>query len=137
MMTVEGPDELAQMLQETPKHKEVIDARLSIWLSVLRDRPELGFAIADRPEAPDEVLACLALIGDRRSRSRLVMRNSLPPEVVELLETDPEVGAASHGVHAPDIERTKLERFLSHRWPSVRALAEARLASSEELESGG
>ena len=115
----------------------MIDARLSIWLRVLRDRPEFGFAIADRPEAPDEVLACLALIGDRRTRSRLVMRNSLPAEVVELLETDPEVGAATHGVHAPDIERTKLERFLSHRWASVRAVAEARLATAEELESGG
>lgn len=137
VMTAEDPDELAQMLQGAPKDKDVIDARLSTWLRLLRDRPELGFTMADRPESPDDVLACLALVGDRRTRSRLVMRNNLPTEVVELLETDPEVGAAAHGVHAPDVDRKKLERFISHRWPSIRAAAEARLSTFEELESDG
>ena len=136
-MTNVEADTVAQMLRGSSKHKEKIDAPLSTWLRVLRDEPELGFAMADRPEAPSEVLTCLALFGDRRTRSRLVMRNALPAEAVELLETDAEVGSKTHGVHAPDVDRQKLERFTSHRWPSVRAAAEARLAAFEEPESDG
>jgi hypothetical protein len=132
MITAETPDELAAALKGHPKHKVSIDATLTTWLCLLRDRPELGFAVADRPETPDEVLACLAVFGDQRTRSRLVMRNTLPVALVELLETDPEVGAASHGVHGPTVDRSKLERLANHRWPSVRAAADARLAALDD-----
>ena len=131
-MNVDGSGELAEMLQGAAKHSVVINARLSVWLRLLRDRPSLGFAMADRPETPDEVLACLALSGDRRTRSRLVMRSTLPIEVVELLELDPEVGSTVHGVHAPDVDRNKLERLVNHRWASVRAVAKDRLESLVE-----
>jgi len=131
------PSELAQMLETVAKHKEVIEAPISTWLRLLRDQPEYGFLIADRPETPSEVLICVALVGDRRTRFRLVLRNTLPAAAVELLESDPEVGAATHQVYAPHVDREKLERLANHRWPLVRAAADARLAALEEPESDG
>ncbi len=131
-MKTDASDELAEMLLGAAKHRVVVNARLSIWLRLLRDQPSLGFAMADRPETPDEVLTCLALVGDRRTRSRLVMRNTLPAEVVELLESDLEVGSGVHVVHASDVDRNKLERLVNHRWASVRAVAKDRLESLVE-----
>lgn len=137
MMTAQTSEELADLLHGSATPNRVIDAPLTVWLEALRDAPDLAFVIAGCAEAPMPVLACIAVGGDQRAKSRLVMRNALPSEIDELLESDPEVGAPVHAVHAPDIAWEKLERFLNHRWPSVRGVAQARLAELEEPGSDG
>lgn len=133
--TATDSEDLAKLLADAPKHKAIIKAQLSVWFQLLRDQPLQGFAMADRPETPEEVLTCLAVFGDQRTRSRIAMRNKLSETLSELLETDPLVGSATHPVHAPDIDEEKLKRFLSHRWPTVRSAAAARLASLESADT--
>jgi hypothetical protein len=51
---------------------------------------DLWWAVANRPEAPHEVLRVLALSEDEHVRGRVAARNKLPDDVRALLTTDSE-----------------------------------------------
>lgn len=90
VVVVDNPDELWRLLAEEFPRDDRIVAGETVWLNVLRDHPEGGFAIANRADAPEVAWLVIATAGDARARWRLAMRRNLPDRVRSMLASDPE-----------------------------------------------
>jgi hypothetical protein len=86
----ESAAELWRLLVEGIDRDDQIEAEDTVWLALLRDHPDAGFAVAHRGDAPEVAWLVVAAAGEDRARHRLAMRRKLPDRVRSLLATDPD-----------------------------------------------
>lgn len=89
-VAVETAAELWRLLVEGIPRDDQIDADDTVWLTLLRDYPDAGFAVAHRGDAPEVAWLVVATAGEGRAKHRLAMRRKLPTRVRSLLVTDPD-----------------------------------------------